>query len=98
LGEFFAYDATNFRVRELSLGYNIPMSSTFFIKSARLSLVARNVLWLYRGKSKFDIPGVEKRKMWFDPDISLGNGNFQGVEYGALPSTRTVGLNLQVTF
>jgi TonB-linked SusC/RagA family outer membrane protein len=98
LGEFFAYDATNFRVRELSLGYNIPLSSSLFIKSARLSFVARNLLWIYRGKSKFDIPGIGTRKMWFDPDLSLGNGNWQGVEYGALPSTRTVGLNLQVTF
>jgi len=98
LGEFFAYDATNFRIRELSFGYDIPMGSNLFIKGARLSLVARNLLWLYRGSSKLDIPGLEKRKMWFDPDLSLGNGNWQGVEYGALPSTRTVGLNLQLTF
>lgn len=98
LGEFFAYDATNFRVRELSLGYNIPLGGeNFFIKNARLSLIARNVLWLYRGKSQLDIPGLGKRKMWFDPDLSLGNGNWQGVEYGALPSTRSIGLNLQLT-
>ena len=98
LGEFFAYDATNFRIRELSLGYNIPLSSTVLIKNARLSLVARNLLWLYRGKSKFDIPGLESRTMWFDPEVSLGNGNYQGIEYGALPATRSVGLNLQLTF
>ncbi len=98
LGEFFAYDATNFRIRELSLGYDFPFSGNSFIKNARLSLVARNVLWLYRGESKMDIPGVAKRKMWFDPDMSLGNSNFQGVEYGTLPATRTIGLNLGVTF
>jgi TonB-linked SusC/RagA family outer membrane protein len=98
LGEFFAYDATNFRVRELSLGYDIPLQSTVLVKNLRLSLVARNLLWLYRGSSKFDIPGIGKRKMWFDPDLSNGNGNWQGIEYGALPSTRSVGLNLQVTF
>ena len=45
-----------------------------------------------------DIPGLEKRKMGMDPDMSLGNGNFQGVEYGTLPATRSIGLNLQVTF
>jgi TonB-linked SusC/RagA family outer membrane protein len=98
LGEFFAYDATNFRVRELSIGYDIPLHSTVIVKNARLSLVGRNLLWLYRGSSKFDIPGLDKRKMWFDPDISNGNGNWQGIEYGALPSTRSIGLNLQVTF
>lgn len=97
-GEFFAYDATSFRMREVSLGYNIPLPSNFFAKSARLSAVARNIFWIYRGKSRLDIPGLEKRTMWFDPDMSLGNANWQGVEYGTLPPTRSFGLNLQATF
>lgn len=97
-GEFFAYDATNFRVRELSLGYNLPVKSVKAIKAAKLMFVARNLMWLYRGSSKLDIPGLGKRKMWFDPDMSLGNGNFQGVEYGTMPATRTMGVNLQITF
>ena len=97
-GEFFAYDATSFRVRELSLGYNIPFKNTKVVKAAKLSFVARNVLWLYRGSSKLNIPGLGTRKMWFDPDMSLGNGNYQGVEYGTLPATRSLGLNLQLTF
>ena len=96
--EFFTYDATNFRVRELSLGYEIPLHSHLFIKGARISAVARNVLWIYRGKSILDIPGIGKRKMTFDSDMSLGNGNFQGISYGTLPATRTYGLNLQLTF
>ena len=96
--EFFTYNATNFRVRELSLGYEIPLHSTAIIKAAKISAVARNVFWLYRGESILDIPGIGKRKMTFDPDMSLGNANFQGVEYGALPATRTIGANLQVTF
>ena len=61
-------------------------------------MIGRNLFWLYRGSSKLNIPGLDTRKMWFDPDMSLGNGNFQGVEYGAMPSTRSVGLNLQLTF
>ena len=97
-GEFFAYDATNFRVRELSIGYNLPVQGIKGVKSAKLMLVGRNLLWLYRGSSKLAIPGLEKRKMWFDPDMSLGNGNFQGVEYGTMPATRTMGVNLQITF
>jgi len=97
-GEFFAYDATNFRIREAALSYNIPFSGNSFFKGAKIALVARNLLWLYRGESKLDIPGLGTRKMWFDPDMSLGNGNFQGVEYGTLPATRTVGLNLQLNF
>ena len=98
VGEFFAYDVTNFRVRELSLGYDIPLKNHNVIKGIRISAVARNVFWIYRGSSLLDIPGLGKRKMSFDPDMSLGNGNYQGVEYGTLPSTRTLGLNLKLTF
>lgn len=97
-GEFFAYDATSFRVREVSFGYAIPLESSKFVKAVKLSVVGRNLFWLYRGSSLLDIPGIGKRKMWFDPDMSLGNSNYQGVEYGTLPSTRSLGLNLQVTF
>lgn len=98
VGQFYAYDATNFRVRELSLGYNLPLHIKL-IKSARLSAVARNLLWLYRGKNKLDIPGMDSRKMWMDPDMSIYNGNgLMGVEYGAMPSTRSIGLNLQLVF
>ena len=96
--EFFTYDATNFRIRELSVGYDLPIPDNFVIKSARLSVVARNLLFLYRGSAKLDIPGLPKRKMSFDPDMALGNGNWQGISYGTMPSTRSIGFNLQLTF
>jgi TonB-linked SusC/RagA family outer membrane protein len=100
-GEFFAYKATSFRAREVTIGYDIPLKSIAFmsfVKGMRISAVGRNLFWLYRGKSILDIPGIESRKMWFDPDMSLGNSNWQGVEYGTLPSTRTLGANLKITF
>jgi TonB-linked SusC/RagA family outer membrane protein len=96
-GELFTYDATNVRIRELSLGYDLNIPNTF-IRNARISLVGRNILFLYRGKAIMDIPGLPERRMGFDPDVNLGAGNFQGVEYGNLPSTRTVGLNLKLGF
>jgi hypothetical protein len=95
--DFFAYNATSIRAREISLGYDLPIHANF-IKTARLSAVARNVFWIYRGKSILDVPGIGKRTMWMDPDMSLGNGNYQGTEYFPLPSTRSYGLNLQLTF
>ena len=96
--EFFTYDATNFRVRELSIGYSVPVPDNSVFKVVRISAVARNLFFLYRGYSKLEIPGLEKRKMAFDPDMSLGNGNWQGISYGTLPSTRSLGFNLQLTF
>lgn len=97
-GEFFTYDATNVRLRELTLGYSFKMPSSFFIKQARLSAVGRNLFFVYRGNAILDLPGVDKRKLSFDPDISLGAGNFQGVEYGNVPASRSIGLNLQLSF
>jgi hypothetical protein len=38
------------------------------------------------------------RKLQIDPDMSLGNGNYQGTQYGSLPSTRSLGCNLSLTF
>jgi TonB-linked SusC/RagA family outer membrane protein len=96
--EFFTYDATNFRVREVSLSYDIPLPASFPLKQARISLVGRNLFFLYRGSSRMDIPGIGKRKMTFDPDMALGSGNWQGISYGTLPSTRSIGFNLQLTF
>jgi TonB-linked SusC/RagA family outer membrane protein len=98
VGQFFAYNATAIRLRELSLGYDIPIKNTTVLKSLRFSAVARNLFWFYRGSSTLSIPGIGKRKMWMDPDMSNGNAAFQGVEYGALPSTRTLGFNLKANF
>ncbi len=97
-GEFFAYNTTNLRLRELSFGYSIPTPQNFFIKNAKLSITARNLFFLYRGNAILDIPGLGQRKLPIDPDVNLSAANYQGVEYGGLPSTRTVGLNLKLGF
>lgn len=96
-GEFFTYDATNVRLRELSLGYDFKKLPNL-IKSATLSLVGRNLLFIYRGNAILDIPGIGKRKMDFDPEVSFGSSNYQGIEYYNLPSTRSIGLNLKLSF
>ena len=101
VAEFFTYHASNLRAREASIGYEIPVKSISFlsfVKAIKISAVARNLFWIYRGSSTLDIPGLGTRKMWFDPDMSLGNSNWQGVEYGTLPSTRSWGFNLKFTF
>jgi hypothetical protein len=78
--EQFTDDAGWIRLREVSLGYNIPVSSIGidFIDSANLSIVGRN-LWY-----STDYNGV-------DPETSLtGVGNGQGVDYFNMPGTRSV--------
>ena len=95
--DFFTYDATNVRLREISLGYDFKRLPKI-LKMARLSFVARNVFFIYRGKALLDVPGISKRKMEFDPETSFGNSNYQGIQYYNLPSTRSIGLNLKLSF
>lgn len=87
IGEAYVYNATNIRLRELSLGYSF--GSKFFggaIKGLDLSLVGRNLFFLYK-----DAP--------FDPELTLSSGNgLQGLEAFSMPSTRTLGFNLKVKF
>lgn len=82
----YVYDATNVSLRELALGYTFKLDQNKFLKAASLSLVGRNLLFIYK-------------KAPFDPNISLSTGNgLQGIDVYAMPSTRSIGLNLNITF
>lgn len=82
----YAYDATNVSVREISIGYTFNKKAIPFVQSASLSLIARNLFFIYK-----DAP--------FDPNIALSTGEgLQGVDVFGLPSTRSIGLNLNITF
>ena len=75
LGEY-VYDATNVSLRELSIGYKLPIESDFF-ESIRLSLIANNLFFLYK-----EAP--------FDPNITASTGlGLQGVDIFNQPSTRS---------
>lgn len=97
-GDFFVYDMTNVRMRELALAYKFDVSKIKGLQAAQVSLTARNLFFFYRGKSKLDIPGIGKIKNPIDPEGALGSGNYQGVEVGLAPGVRTYGLNLKLTF
>lgn len=83
------YDASYVYLREVKLGYNLPESwyKKVHAQAARLSLYGRN-LWLMHSNA----PNV-------DPSNILNStSNIQGIEGGALPSLRSYGLNLSVSF
>ena len=69
--EYYMYDATNLRLREVSLNYTFPkkwMQKTKVLKDLQLAFVARNLCFLYK-------------KAPFDPDLVLSTGNDnQGIE------------------
>jgi TonB-linked SusC/RagA family outer membrane protein len=97
-GDFFTYDMTNVRLRELSVGYDFNLKETAIVESASISITGRNLLFFYRGKSVMNINGIGKRDNPTDPDASLGAGNYQGVELGLPPLSRSFGLNVKLTF
>ena len=84
----YVYDATNVRLRELNLSWILPDKwfNKTIISGIKVSAVANNVCFLYN-----NLPG-------FDPECTYSTGNGQGVETAALPSTRSFGFNLNVTF
>ena len=90
--EWQIYDATVYRLREVSLGYDLPKTiwGKLPIKGITVSLTGRN-LW-------FLAPNVP-RYTNFDPEVnSFGSTNVQGIELSAAPTTRRFGFNVNVTF
>ena len=87
--EYYMYDATNLRLREVSLNYTFPkkwMQKTKVLKDLQLAFVARNLCFLYT-------------KAPFDPDLVLSTGNDnQGIEVFGMPTTRSLGFTVKCEF
>jgi TonB-linked SusC/RagA family outer membrane protein len=81
----FIYDLTFVKLREISIGYNIPLKKIGldkWINRATFSLVARNLWVIYANTKDFDPSEIS--------DLSGETGN--------LPGTRAYGFNLRVGF
>lgn len=101
--EFSVFDATTIRLREVSIGYELPkrlLERTPF-GSAFIQFSGRN-LWYKAVNFPEDLN--------FDPETSslgAGNvdglspfqsGNAQGVDFGIIPTTKRYGVSLRFTF
>ncbi|MCB0823512.1 MAG: SusC/RagA family TonB-linked outer membrane protein [Bacteroidales bacterium] len=84
----FIYDATYIKLREAVITYSLPKSTieNTFLNGVSFSLVGNN-LWII---SK-DLPHA-------DPEASQGAGNVQGWQSGVMPTTRNVGLTVNLQF
>jgi hypothetical protein len=84
----YIFDASYVKLRELSLSYSLPATvlGDSFIRGVDISLVGRN-LWI-----------IHKNVEHFDPEVMYTAGNRQGIENGALPSVRTMGVSLKLDF
>lgn len=86
IGEAYVYDRTNIRLTQLSFSYNIDTSSIGIpLESATISVIGNNLLY------SAEAP--------YDPELAMStNRNSQGLDNFNLPSTRTFGMNLRLTF
>ncbi len=87
IGSMYCYSATNVRLSELTLGYDIPVSKWVnWIKGANISLTGRNLFFLYRAAP-------------FDPETTANTGTYyQGIDYFMTPSTRNIGFSVKLHF
>jgi outer membrane receptor protein involved in Fe transport len=83
-------DGDFIKLRQLSLGYNLPASilqPLKFISGIQIALVGRN-LWT-----------VMKKSDNIDPEATFGsNVRYYGIEGTSLPTTRSYGVNLNIKF
>ena len=89
LPEMYTYDATNIRLRNITLGYDFNkaiLKNTPF-QRLRLSATCNNV-WMIH----YNLPGI-------DPEsVSATNTNATGFENGAAPTSRSFTFNVTVGF
>lgn len=82
----YIYSATNVRLQEAYIGYNLP--SSWFDNKANVNvmLTGRNLFMLYN-------------KSPFDPEITASTGTYyQGFDYFMQPSLRSFGFAVKVSF
>ena len=86
IDEAHIYDRTSIRLAQLSLAYNFNVEKVDWLKNASLSFIGNNLFFFHK-----DAP--------YDPELSQSTGNNEpGSDNYNLPSTRTYGLNLSLTF
>ncbi|MDB9902030.1 SusC/RagA family TonB-linked outer membrane protein [Flavobacteriaceae bacterium] len=88
IGEENVYSSDYMRLRQLSIGYNVPSSMLegSFISDATVSLIGRNLLLLSNSSENID------------PESSYSAGNAVGLERAGMPVPRTIGLNINLKF
>lgn len=88
--ENYVSDARFLKLRELTVGYELPkslLSKQNIVKAASISLVGRNLFtWL------------PKENEGIDPEMNFTDGNAVGISALQTPQTRIFGANLTVTF
>ena len=85
ISEYYMYDATAVRLREFSLTYKLPVQIKG-ITNMSFGLIGRNLFFI-------------SKKAPFDPEITMATSNaLQGIDAFGIPSTRSIGASIKLTF
>jgi hypothetical protein len=84
----FVYDASYVKLREVALTYTLPgkIFDGTWVKGIDVALIGRNLAILHK-----NLP-------YSDPEEGFSSGNLQGIQTGAYPAVRSMGLNVKVKF
>ena len=87
IAEAYVYDRTNIRLSQLALSYDFDVRELGLpLQAASFSLVGQNLFFFYK-------------KAPFDPELSMSTDlQSQSLDNFNVPSTRTYGFNLKITF
>jgi len=86
VGEAFARDASNIRMREITLGYRLSIPNSP-LRAVKVSFVGRN-LFFFQNKAET-----------FDPEVLVGTGKAaEGFESFSPPTARSFGVNVKFDF
>lgn len=86
-GSYYVYSATNVRLAEVSLGYDVPIRQIVpWIHGLNVAFTGRNLLMFYK-------------KAPYDPELTASTGTgFEGMDYFMMPSMRNLGFSVRVNF
>ncbi|MBI9061273.1 MAG: SusC/RagA family TonB-linked outer membrane protein [Marinilabiliaceae bacterium] len=85
----YIMDATNVRLRELSLGYTLPQKwmEKSFLTRVHVSFVARNLFFFYNASHDYD------------PESGFNSGGIgNAFELNPMPTSRSFGFNMSLNF
>lgn len=86
-GSMYVYSATNVRLAELSLGYDVPITRWIpWVKGMNVAFTGRNLFMFYC-------------KAPYDPELTASTGtHFSGMDYFMMPSLRNLGFSVKLNF
>lgn len=88
LNESSVYSASFIKLREVKVGYALPqeLAHKWGLQDVNITVTARN-LWY-----------IDKKVPNIDPETAFNTGNGQGLETLQIPTVRSLGVNLRVSF